>query len=89
VKAVIDFNIPLNKLSSAIHNRRVRGLARALGLHYFGQVFKVADSATLMFKSFGDALRVKSSKIHYWEGIEGTDYMLQESVQRAFFKSYN
>lgn len=90
VKQFLESDIAVEKVAEAMEKRRTRALARALGFQSLAQMLSVSNQMeTAMIRSFADAMRNKQGKIHYWDGLEGTDPYLLTCVKTCFFKVFD
>jgi len=77
------------KIVDTIEKRRVKAMARALGLSSLGNLMSLSfRKETALIRSFVDALKQNNVKFHYWENVEGIDSNLLKCIQKPFYNIY-
>lgn len=89
VKSFIESRCPISNLIDAIDNRRTRAIARTLGYLCLANLVNISGKQeTYLIRSFGDSLRHKGVKNHYFSGLEGVDPTLLSVVQKSFYQIF-
>ncbi|CAG9335133.1 unnamed protein product [Blepharisma stoltei] len=77
------------KIVDIIEKRRVKAIARALGLSSLGNLMNLSfRKETSLIRSFVDSFKQNNVKFHYWENVEGIDSNLLKCVQKSFYNIY-
>ncbi|CAG9330089.1 unnamed protein product [Blepharisma stoltei] len=87
--SLFETPVSAEKIVDTIEKRRVKAIARALGLSSLGNSMNLSSrKETSLIRSFIDSLKQNNIKFHYWENVEGIDLSLLKCVQKSFYTIY-
>ncbi|CAG9330091.1 unnamed protein product [Blepharisma stoltei] len=89
ILSLFEAPVSAEKIVDTIEKRRVKAIARALGLSILGNSMSLSSiKETSLIRSFVDSLKQNNVKFHYWENVEGIDLSLLKCVQKSFYRIY-
>ncbi|CAG9330078.1 unnamed protein product [Blepharisma stoltei] len=89
ILSLLETPASAEKIVDTIEKRRVKAMARALGLSSLGNLMSLSfRKETSLIRSFVDSLKQNNVKFHYWDSVEGIDSNLLKCIQKSFYNIY-
>lgn len=89
VNSFLESPCSVEKVVELLDQRRTRAIARTLGYLCLANLVNISPKQeTNLVRAFGDSLRSKGLKKHYWHGLEGADPELMLIVQKSFYQIF-
>ncbi|CAG9317539.1 unnamed protein product [Blepharisma stoltei] len=89
VNSFLESPCSVEKIVDLLDQRRTRAIARVLGYLSLANFVNISPrQETNLIRAFGDSLRSKGTKKHYWHSLEGVDPCLLSIVQKSFYQIF-